>query len=391
MGEDIVFPELCTPKIERSGFFILEELMKSDRSTDIDYMKLALRLAVKGAGHTSPNPLVGAIIVKDGKIVGKGYHRRFGGPHAEVYALREAKKNARGATLYVNLEPCSHYGKTPPCVDQLIRAGIARVVIANKDPNPLVNGEGIRKLRDAGVEVITGILEEESRTVNRFYFKAVEKGWPYVILKWAQTVDGRIATASGEAFWITGEQARRDVHRLRAQVDAVLVGAGTVLRDDPKLTVRLVRRAKQPWRLVLDGTMRAPATAALFTDEVRNRTVVFTSQQNGPCREKLQQQGCRVVALPPENGGHVNLRDVLSWCRDHQIVSLLVEGGRQVLTEFLRLGLADEVVVYIAPKILGAGVEAIGDLGVERLAHAKQLQDIRWEKIGQDMKLTAKL
>ncbi len=354
-------------------------------------MRRALRLARRGAGRVSPNPMVGAVVVREGRIVGEGYHRRFGGPHAEVFALDQAGEQARGATLYVTLEPCCYFGKTPPCTDRILAAGIRRVVVAMADPNPKVNGRGLQILRDHGIEVVLGPGAEEARRLNAPFIKLMRTGLPFVTLKIAQTVDGRIADAERASKWITGEPARKRVHRLRAEVDAVLVGVETVLADDPALTVRAVR-GRQPYRIVLDSHLRTPLSAQLLNDRFVEKTILFTTNSNASTEKADAVRRCGAGIEPVEAGddGGLNLQQVLRRLAKRQIGHLLVEGGGAVFSSFLKSGLADRLLVFIAPKIFGAGLAAMELNGFS--AHAPlQLRVPRWRRVGEDMLLSAEL
>lgn len=328
----------------------------------------------------SPNPMVGAVLVKGGRVIGAGYHRRYGGDHAEVDAIKRAKEPVRGATLYVTLEPCCHWGKTPPCTDAILRAGISRVVVATLDPNPRVAGRGKAILEENGVEVEVGVLADEARRLNRAYFKYHEEGLPLVTLKWAQTLDGRIATSAGDARWISSEPALRFAHRLRAHHDAVLVGIGTVLRDDPELTVRLVR-GRNPKRVVLDSRLRLPLDAKLLSSP--DGLIVAHSQGAEPEKaEALRARGAEVIPCGEER---VDLRRLLLELHRRSVQSVLVEGGREVLTGFLREGLWDRVVVIIAPKLMGEGIEAIGDLGIREVKDALTFEGPTFRRMGPDL------
>lgn len=346
------------------------------------FMKLALRLARRGAGWVSPNPMVGAVLVKDGRVISMGYHRRYGGDHAEVDAIKRAKEALEGATLYVNLEPCCHWGKTPPCTDAIIRAGIKRVVVANLDPNPLVGGKGIEILRSHGIEVSVGVLEQEGRLLNRAHFKYYEEGLPLVTAKWAQSLDGRIATITGNSKWISSERSRRYAHRLRASHDAVLVGIGTILKDDPELTVRLVK-GRNPLRVILDSKLSIPFEAKVLKGEVK--TLLATTVKASPEKEAiLREKGVEVIKIGQER---VDTRGLLKALAERKVLSVLVEGGKEVLTEFLKKGLVDRVMVFISPKIIGHGIEAVGDLGVKEVEGAIELKSVRILRIGQDLLL----
>lgn len=334
----------------------------------------------------SPNPLVGALIVKDGEVIAEGYHRRFGGAHAEVEAIRRARGPVKGATLYVNLEPCCHWGKTPPCVEAILQSGIEEVVIGNIDPNPQVGGKGIQFLREHGLRVRTGVLEAEGRELNRAYFKYHEEGLPFVTLKYAQSLDGRIATSTGDSRWISSERARRFAHRLRAIHDAVLVGIGTVLADDPQLTVRMIK-GRNPLRVIIDSHLRIPQEAKVLQGDAPT-LIATASVAPKEKAQALRQMGIEVVEV---GGERVELSRLLKELASRGVLSLLVEGGQGVITSFLREGLADELVVIVAPLLIGRGVEAIGDLGVRTLREAKTLRGVKLRRIGQDWVLEAKL
>jgi diaminohydroxyphosphoribosylaminopyrimidine deaminase/5-amino-6-(5-phosphoribosylamino)uracil reductase len=333
---------------------------------DEEFMLRCIELARSGKGYVSPNPLVGAVIVKDKRVVGRGYHRKFGEAHAEIHALRDAGQKARGATLYVNLEPCSHYGKTPPCTDAIISSGIRRAVVGMIDPNPLVKGKGIRALTSAGVEVRAGILSEECRKLNEFFVKKMATGLPFVTLKIAQTLDGKIALPNGRSQWITSKESRKRVHQLRAEYDAVLLGARTARLDDPKLTVRFVK-GRNPKRIVLDGNLSTPSSSRLFSDCFRSQTIVFVRQSESEelKRKKvnLERRGVQIVEIMGRRDGTLPLKLVLESLVDLNILSVLVEGGQRVFTQFLDEGLVDRVLVFVAPKMYGCdGVPAFGHL-----------------------------
>ncbi|MCR4404636.1 MAG: bifunctional diaminohydroxyphosphoribosylaminopyrimidine deaminase/5-amino-6-(5-phosphoribosylamino)uracil reductase RibD [Candidatus Acetothermia bacterium] len=347
-------------------------------------MRRALELAERGAGWTSPNPLVGAVIVRGGRIVGEGYHQRFGGPHAEVLALEAAGEEASGADLYVTLEPCVHWGKTPPCVEWIIGAGIKRVIVAVRDPNPLVDGRGLARLRQAGIEVVEGVLAEEARKLNEPFFKFITTGRPFVILKLAMSLDGRSATRTGESRWISNERSRELVHWMRSRYAAVLVGINTVLKDDPQLTARL-EGARDPWRIILDSEGRLPLDAQVLRLESAAPTVVATTQGMPPAKEEeLLRRGARVWRLK-SRAGRVDLADLLARMGAEGLDSLLVEGGPTVAASFLEAGLVDKIVFFIAPKIVGGPVSAIAGSGVERLTEAWQLRDISVRMLDGDL------
>lgn len=326
--------------------------------TDRDNMQLALELASRGQGLVEPNPMVGCVIVKNGRIIGRGYHRRFGGPHAEVFALREAGRRARGAVAYVTLEPCNHTGKTPPCTEALIAAGISRVVAAMQDPNPIVSGSGVRRLRQAGLHVDMGLLHDQAAALNAPFIKYHQRRRPYVILKWAQSIDGKIATRSGDSKWITSLQSRRESHRLRSRVDAVLVGVDTVIVDDPDLTARLVRPKRIATRIVVDSSLRIPLTARVVRSGRKIPTIIVAVRAagRGPAFEKkrrsLERAGCEVLLV--RHGKHgADLADLLDELRKRDMTNILVEGGGRVLGAFLDQNLADEAMIFVAPKLIG--------------------------------------
>lgn len=320
-----------------------------------------LMLAERGAGYVSPNPLVGAVVVKNGKVVGRGYHRRFGGPHAEVYALRHAGKKSRGGTLYVNLEPCCHYGKTPPCTELIIHSGIKRVVLGMRDPNPLVDGKGIRILRSKGIKVDVGVLEAECRKLNEIFVKYVTTGLPFVSLKIAQTLDGKIADVEGRSQWITNEHSRTVVHELRTRYDAVLIGANTVKRDNPYLTVRLTK-GRNPLRIVLDGGLTISPKSAVFSDKLRKRTILITSEKsiadNASLLHQLLRKGVRIIALVRKKDNLLDIVTMLRILALENISSVLVEGGAKTFGQFVRAGLVDKYIIFVAPKAFGKGLSA---------------------------------
>lgn len=350
---------------------------------DQKWMRLALRLARKGLGRTSPNPNVGAVIVKNGRLIGKGYHRQFGGPHAEVFALQEAGQAARGATMYVTLEPCSHQGKTPPCADRIIAEGIARVVVATEDPNPLVNGRGIRKLRQAGIEVTIGVEAPKAAALNEPFFKFMRTGLPFITLKIAQTIDGKIAVPRGDSRWISGELSRKLVHRWRSHTDAVLIGIGTVLKDDPELTVRLVR-GRNPWRIILDPDLRIPLTAKVVSDAEVSRTILVTASRNQEKLETLRQRGISIFFEPRQNSGDFDLHTVARKLAERGLISLLVEGGSRVFSTFLRQNLVDRLAIFQAPKIAGAGLGPFDHFELAQMKKAVPLKLQRHKKVGED-------
>jgi len=349
---------------------------------DTTTMRRALDLARRGLGRVEPNPMVGAVLVRQDRVVGEGYHRRFGGPHAEIVALEAAGADARGADLYVTLEPCCHHGKTPPCTEAILAAGVRRVVAAVEDPFPEVAGRGLARLREAGLQVTVGVLEEEARRLNAAFFKRTRTGRPLVIAKWAMTLDGRLADASGTSRWISGEASRRRVHEVRRICDAVLVGSGTALADAPSLTVRHaepVPERGQPTRVILDGRLRLPVGAEPAASAREVPVIVYTLQDApADAADDLRRAGCEVVPVPAGPGG-VNLEAVLDDLGRRDASRALVEGGGRVLGSLLAQGLADRVMVFVAPRLLAAGDARSpldGPAG-RALADAVNLQDAR--------------
>lgn len=333
-------------------------------------MRRAFRLAVRGKGMVSPNPLVGAVLVKRDAIVGEGYHHRAGGEHAEVLALKQAQRRSRGATMYVNLEPCCHFGKTPPCTDAILEAGIKSIYIGTRDTNPIVSGKGIARLRRSGIVVHNGILREEARQLNECYFSYIEKKRPFIILKIAQTIDGKIADGNGSSKWITSDAARKKVHALRNDVDAVLTGIGTVLSDNPLLTPRLVRARKEPIRIVLDSRLRIPPDAAI----VRPGTIIATLESGK--QRKGEQLGSRGVILWTFRGkDRIPIRLLLRRAYREKIQSILIEAGAGIASSFLQEHLVDKAYFFIANKILGTGPSPFDRMRHRTLRHAIQLEN----------------
>lgn len=360
--------------------------------TDEEYMKLALAEAAKGAGYTSPNPLVGCVLVSpQGEIVGRGYHHRAGEAHAEVNALAEAGEAARGATAYVTLEPCCHYGRTGPCCQALARAGVARVVAALVDPNPLVAGQGLAYLRQQGIAVEVGLCAQEAARQNEVFLTWMTKGRPFISLKYAMTLDGKLAATGGDSKWITGLEARTFAHRLRHLHDAVLVGVGTVLADDPQLTCRLVA-GRQPLRVVLDSGLRTPLAAKVLDGQAP--TLLVCSPAAARARGGLYRQRPGVELLPLEPAaGRLPLAALLEALGRRQCTSLLVEGGSQVLGSFFDAGLGDRLWAFIAPKLCGGSqaLSPLGAAGVASMGAARPLQAVQFQSLGRDYLITGRL
>ena len=343
------------------------------------FMKRALDLARRGKGRTSPNPLVGAVIVKAGQVVGEGYHQKAGTPHAEIHALHAAGANAKGATLYTNLEPCCHWGRTPPCTEAVIQANIAQVYIAEVDPNPSVAGKGIRQLQAAGITVHVGLCAEEAARLNEIHTKYIQTGKPFVILKTAMSLDGKIATASGESQWITAEASRQCGHEIRDTVDAILVGIGTVIRDNPALTTRLRHRAGQDAiRIVLDSRGRTSTKAHIFNPESGAGVIVAVTPDAPPQNvEALRTAGAEVVIVP-EVHGRVSFKHLIEVLGEREITSVLIEGGGEINASAITAGVVDKVMCFVAPKLIG-GRKApgpIGGDGVPSLSDVPHLQRI---------------
>lgn len=357
-------------------------------------MDRAFELAERGRYTVSPNPMVGAVIVRKGRVVGEGWHHRAGGPHAEVVALEKAGRRARGADVYVTLEPCVHHGRTPPCTDALAAAGVRRVIFAARDPDPRVRGRGARALRRAGILAVAGDRDERSRAQrqNEKFFVSVTRHRPYVLAKWAASLDGKIASASGESRWITAGAARRRAMLLREEMDAVLVGAGTVAADDPLLTRRLgVNRVTPHCRIVLDGRLRAPESARLFR-RPRGVIVVTALPDSHPRAKRLVRRGVEVWSLPGGKPGQVDLRRFLGNLLESGVTSLLVEGGGMTHGAFLEAGLVDRVAIFLAPRLLGGdnAPPSVGGTGFS-LAGTPWLVDAHIERVGGDILVTGRL
>lgn len=354
---------------------------------DRTFMKMAMDLAVKARGRTSPNPMVGAVVVKGDIIVGRGYHAKAGTPHAEIHALNEAGEAARGATMYVTLEPCCHYGRTGPCTGAIIESGITRVVTAMADPNPLVSGEGIRVLESAGIEVICGVMEEEALELNEVFLKYITTLRPFVVAKAAVSIDGKIATRSGKSKWITGAAAREYGHQLRDWHDAILVGIGTVLADDPSLTTRLPGgRGRDPVRIILDSRASIPPNARVLTQQSEASTVIAATSGAPPEKvEALRRAGADVIFV--NDGPKVDLDELMSILGGRGITSVLIEGGARVHGSAFTAQIVDKVAWFIAPKIIG-GQDApgpVGGLGVEDLSEAAELERVKVNRLGPDL------
>lgn len=351
-------------------------------------MTRALQLAAKGRGKVSPNPMVGSVIVSNGKVIAEGYHRGAGKDHAEVVALKKAGAKAKGATVYVTLEPCCHTGNTGPCTEALIAAGVGKVVYATNDPDIRVNGKGARRLRQAGIEVVRGVLAVEARRLNEGYFKFNRTGRPFVILKIAQTLDGRIAARNGDSQWVSGPSSLKMVHRLRSEVDAVAVGMGTVRADNPSLTVRLVKGAN-PYRLIVAGSSRLPNDCHLLTNNSDFKTIVAGDTKTIDQISRKRRDGNLIYwRVKAGRRKMVDLKDLLHKATDFGIRSMLIEGGATLATSFVKAKLVDKLILVVAPKVLGTGIEAISDLGLRKISDAVKVRDLSVDRIGQDLVCT---
>lgn len=354
---------------------------------DKSYMKMALELAARARGRTSPNPMVGAVVVKEGKVIGRGCHLKAGTPHAEIHALNQAGEGARGATLYVTLEPCCHYGRTGPCTDAIIKAGVARVVTAMTDPNPLVAGKGLRLLSSAGIEVSSGVMEEEALELNEVFIKYITTGRPYVIAKAAVSLDGKIATRTGKSKWITSEDARAYSHQLRDWYDAIMVGIGTVLADDPSLTTRLPGGGgRDPVRIILDSRARIPFNARVLTQQSEAPTLIAAASVAPPERVDAL-RGIGVEVLVVNDGNQVDLHELMRLLGERGITSVLIEGGATLHGSAFSSQIVDKVAWFIAPKIIG-GREAPGPVagpGADSPSDAAALERVKVSSLGPDL------
>jgi diaminohydroxyphosphoribosylaminopyrimidine deaminase/5-amino-6-(5-phosphoribosylamino)uracil reductase len=349
-------------------------------------MRLAITLAKKGIGRTSPNPLVGAVVVKDGEIISEGYHRRYGGPHAEINALTKAGSGAKGADIFINLEPCCHYGKTSPCFKELISRGISKVHVGMVDPNPVVSGKGIKYLRDAGVGVEVGILEDDCKRLNEAYIKYITTKVPFVTLKLAATLDGKMATDTGESQWITEAGSRKRVHKMRGTVDGIIVGVGTILKDNPQLTNRL-SEGTNPNRIILDSELRIPFTANVLKS-IPDTDVFIATTYKAPLKkvEKLRRLGVKIIFLPLLEDG-IDLKALMKELGKYNLMNILIEGGTKLATSAIKSGVVDKLSLFLAPKIMGGADSAplFLDLGVSSLQDVFKINGMRSQKIGNDI------
>lgn len=372
---------------------------------DQKYMTRALELAKLGEAKTTPNPMVGAVVVKNDKIIGEGYHPEYGLPHAEVFALKEAGKKAEGADLYLNLEPCSHYGKTPPCALKIIEAGIKRVVIAIKDPNPKVSGKGVKMLQEAGIKVELSLLEAEAKKLNEVFLKYIEEAFPFVYLKKAQTLDGYIAASSGDSKWITNKKARLEGHKLRHKAAGIMVGIGTILEDDPSLTARLEEKAGlDPLRIVLDPLLKIPLDAKIINQESNAETLIITAADYSAAAEEKaalfkkkkllsQKNNLEILTFKTGTNNYFELKEILKVLAERKISSILVEGGAELSYSFLKEGLVDKVYYFIAPKIYGGndGVASFVGAGPQLMKGAVKLHILEQKLLDDNLLLIGKI
>lgn len=360
---------------------------------DESYIQLTLELARKGEGKVSPNPLVGCVIIKNNKIIGAGYHQKFGEDHAEINAINSSNESLDGSILYVNLEPCSHYGKTPPCVDRIIKEKIKRVVIGTLDVNPLVSGAGVKALKKAGIEVKVGVLEKECTELNKFFFKYISEGLPYVTLKAAQTLDGFIADDKGYSQWISSEESRKYVHSLRSKYDAILIGAGTAKTDNPSLTVRMTE-GRNPYRIIVDSKLSLNTNLKIFEQNKDRKTIIVTVTESQNKKNKIkmfESLGVKVLFVKKNHSGNVHLKTVLKTIAKMGITSVMVEGGGEIFSSFLKRKLFDDIFLFISPKLIGSGIKTFSKFSPVGMDKAHSLTILNSEVIGKDLFVTLTL
>lgn len=354
------------------------------------YMRRALKLAEKGIGYTNPNPLVGAVIVKNGKVIGEGYHMKYGGNHAEVNAFLNATQDVKNATLYVNLEPCSHFGKTPPCANAIVQKGIKKVFIGLMDPNPKVAGKGIEILRRSGIEVVVGLLEDECKKLNEIFLKYITTNLPFCILKTAMTLDGKIASYTGNSKWVTNELSRKHVHELRHKVSAIMVGIGTVITDDPQLNVRLEGKISiDPIKIIVDSTGKIPLSSKVLNVNLSTKTILATTKRASEDKlEILKEMGIEILILPQKNN-RVDLSYLMKALGERNIDSVLLEGGSELNFSAIEEGIVDKVLTFISPKIIGgkSSKTPVGGNGIALMSDAIKVNNIEIHKFGDDFML----
>lgn len=355
---------------------------------DIKFMKRALELANMGSGYVNPNPLVGAVIVKNGQIISEGYHEFYGGPHAEINAFKNAKEDVTGATMYVTLEPCSHYGKTGPCANAIVEKGIKEVIIAMEDPNPVVAGRGIKILRDNGIDVTCGIMERETKKLNEIFIYYITTKTPYCIMKTAMTLDGKIATHTGHSKWITNEKSRQYVHKIRNRVSGIMVGIGTVLADDPSLTTRLASgEGKDPIRIIVDSTGKIPLDSKVLNSKSASKTIIATTEKiDIEKRKSIEKKGAEVLIIPSENN-RVDLKKLIERLGEKKIDSILIESGGTLNWSALRNGIVNKVISFIAPKIVGgkSSKTPVEGMGVDTMDKSILIKDMRIIRMDEDI------
>ncbi|MDD5681016.1 MAG: bifunctional diaminohydroxyphosphoribosylaminopyrimidine deaminase/5-amino-6-(5-phosphoribosylamino)uracil reductase RibD [Candidatus Omnitrophica bacterium] len=361
---------------------------------DNDFMLMALKLAEKGLGKTSPNPMVGAVIVKNGRIFGKGYHRKAGCDHAEIAAIKTAGLNAKGATLYVNLEPCNHFGRTPPCTEAIIKSGIKKVVSAMKDPNPLNNGNGFKRLKIAGIKIINGILEKDAKKLNEAFIKYITKKTPFVTVKIAESLDGKIATKTRDSKWISNEKSRQYVHKLRSRVDAIMVGARTVIKDNPLLTSRISnkdRRQKtedqRPIKIIVDSMLKIPSNAKIFSRKSPAKVIIATTKKAPKDRiNKFEKIGAEIIVLK-DVAGKADLAQLMKELGKREITSVLVEGGGELIGSLVDAKLVDKFLFFVTPKIIGGrdAITSVEGEGAEKVKQGLILRDIKYKRFDTDL------
>ncbi len=360
---------------------------------DERFMKIALEIAKKGEGYTSPNPMVGAVVVKRGQVIGKGYHKRYGGKHAEVSALESACVSTNGATLYVTLEPCNHYGKTPPCVPYIVKKGIKRVVISMIDPNPIVSGRGVKALRDEGISVSVGVLEEEAKILNEYYIKYITTKLPFVVMKTAMTLDGKIAVSSKKKEYLIGKKGLLEVHKLRWKTDSILVGINTILNDNPQLTARVGKKIKFPYRIILDTNLRIPENAKVCEQAIDGKTIVVCSKSASAGKiKRLSALGCKIMKSKINKKGRIILKELMNQLAKINISSVLIEGGGEVNFSALQEGVVDKIYIFIAPLIVGgrtAPTLVAGEV-FNSIKEAFRVKDLKIRKVGEDIILEGK-
>jgi len=360
---------------------------------DEKYIQRTFQLARQGVGRVNPNPLVGTVIVKDDRVIAEGYHHFFGDDHAEVDALNNATEGVEGATVYVNLEPCAHHGKTPPCAERLVKAGVSKVVISMRDPNPEVSGKGINILRRGGVEVVEGILQNEAEDLNRVFIKYIITGMPFVAMKTAMTLDGKISTRVGDSKWVTGDEARSVVHELRNEYAGIMVGVNTIIADDPKLTTRREGEKRNPVRIVVDSSGRTPTDVYVVNSKEQAQTILAFTNKTSPEKRDIFSQGGIETLVLPQKEGMVDLEVLMKELGKSSIDGILLEGGGTLNFSMLEAGLVDEVFAFIAPKMVGGenAKTPVAGKGVDLMKDAIELEDIRTMAIGEDFMIRGKV